>query len=82
MTPRAMNRERIQVTDDWLDAPDGATVELDHGWYTRSGPWWSPVTAEEAQRLLANRAAEEEEARASRGPKARRGPRGGGCRGG
>ncbi len=49
----APSRRAIEVTDDRLDAPDGATVELEHGWYTRSGPWWYPVTAEEAQRLLA-----------------------------
>lgn len=40
-------RRPFLVTDDDLDAPDGATIEREDGWWTRSGDLWIPTHAPE-----------------------------------
>lgn len=48
------DRRPFPVTDDLEDAPDGAVIQREDGWWARSGMMWYPVPAKEAPAELAN----------------------------
>lgn len=50
---RYEERQPFAATDDLEDAPDGAVIQREDGWWARSGQRWVPISAEEAQRLTA-----------------------------
>jgi len=44
-----MTRRPFPVTDGDQDAPDGAVVRIESGWYRRSGSTWFPCAAPESE---------------------------------
>jgi hypothetical protein len=45
-----MNKKKFRVTDPYLDAPDGATLDG----YERVGDWWIPMSTEKADKIVAS----------------------------
>jgi hypothetical protein len=64
--PYDPSREDIAVTDDEVDAPDGALISCDDGWRLRVGDSWHPVIVPERPRFGAAKSDAERKAEIAR----------------